>query len=164
MSATQEQTDCRVPSTASMRAAAAWSLDQPTLPRHEQLKLWSGDLGTFLEHLAAAVEQLAAGLPAADVPVRVAMVGAGEARRRMNEPEAAGLHGETERVKRLARSVMALCDHHDTLTGARMCLACDKPLDDGQPTVPYEHASPSGGAKVSGRIHAACASVGRPRR
>ncbi|WP_405584434.1 DUF6415 family natural product biosynthesis protein [Streptomyces sp. NBC_01092] len=146
-----------------MRAAATWLLDQRTLPRHESLKLWSTDLGTFLEHLTSEIEQLAANLPMSDVPGRVAMVGVGEARRRLDQPEAAGLHGETERVKRLARSVMALCDHHDALTGARMCLACDKPLDDGRPTQPYEQGSPSGDAKVSGRIHAACATVGRPR-
>ncbi|GAA3592510.1 DUF6415 family natural product biosynthesis protein [Streptomyces osmaniensis] len=147
-----------------MRAAAAWFLDQRTLPRHESLKLWAGDLGGFLEHLASEIEQLAATLPSDDVPARVALVGVGEARRRLDEPEAAGLNGNTERVKRLARSVVALCDHHDALTGARMCLACDKPLDDGQPTMPYEHASPSGGTKVPGRIHTACASAGRPRR
>ncbi|MFJ4365046.1 DUF6415 family natural product biosynthesis protein [Streptomyces chartreusis] len=164
MTATEAETDCRTPSTASTRAAATWFLDQPTLPRHEQLKLWSSDLTDFVEHLAAAIEQLAASLPLSDVPARVAMVGVGEARRRLHEPEAAGLNGETERVKRLARSVVALCDHHDALSGARMCLACDGPFDDGRPTVPYEHASPSGGAKVTGRIHAACANVGRPRR
>ncbi|MFJ2007800.1 DUF6415 family natural product biosynthesis protein [Streptomyces chartreusis] len=146
-----------------MRAAAAWFLDQRTLPRHESLKLWSGDLGDFLEHLASEIEQLAAALPN-DVPARVAMVGVGEARWRLDEPDATGLNDDTERVRRLARSVMALCDHHDALTGARMCLACDKPLDDGRPTMPYEHASPSGGAKVPGRIHTTCAGVGRPRR
>ncbi|RSN13727.1 hypothetical protein DMH25_08010 [Streptomyces sp. WAC 01325] len=147
-----------------MRAAAAWFLDQRTLPRHETLKLWSKDLSDFLEHLASEIEQRAAALPKADVPARVAMVGVGEARRRLDEPQAAGLLGETERVKRLARSVVALCDHHDALTGARMCLACDKPLGDGRPTLPYEQVSPSGSAKVSGHIHGACASTGRPRR
>ncbi|WP_330358785.1 DUF6415 family natural product biosynthesis protein [Streptomyces chartreusis] len=147
-----------------MRAAAAWFLDQRTLPRHGSLKHWSSDLGDFLKHLASGIEQLTAALPASDVPARVAMVGVGEARRRLDEPEATGLNGDTERVKQLARSVVALCDHHDALIGARMCLACDKPLDDGRPTMPYEHASPSGGAKVPGRIHTACASAGRPRR
>ncbi|MGC9541560.1 DUF6415 family natural product biosynthesis protein [Streptomyces sp. UG1] len=48
------------------------------------------------------------------------MAGVGEARRRLHEPEAAGLLGEVERVKRLARSVVALCDHHDALR-ARPC-------------------------------------------
>ncbi|MFJ9752950.1 DUF6415 family natural product biosynthesis protein [Streptomyces chartreusis] len=164
-----------------MRAAAAWFLDQRTLPRHESLKLWSKDLTDFVEHLAFAVDRLAASLPVSDAPGRVAMVGVGEARRRLDEPEAAGLNGETERVKRLARSVVALCDHHDALAGARMCLACDKPIEDGHETRPatrpgrprdpaghetrpYDNVSPSGGARVSGRIHVACASTGRPQR
>ncbi|MFH0519001.1 DUF6415 family natural product biosynthesis protein [Streptomyces sp. M41] len=141
-----------------------WFLDQRALPRHESLKLWSTDLSTFLEHLASEIQQLAASLPVSDVPGRLAIAGVGEARRRLDEPEAAGLHGETERVKRPARSVPALCDHRAALTGARMCLACDQPLDDGRPTQPYEQVSPSGGAQVSGRSHAACSSAGRPRR
>lgn len=164
MSATQVQADCRAPSPTAMRASASWFLDQRTLLRHEMLKHLSVDLGGFLEHLAFAVEQHAAKLPASDVPARVAMIGVGEARRRMTEREAAGLSGETERVKRLARSVVALCDHLDALTGARMCLACDKPLDDGRPTLQYDEVGPPGGALQSGHIHAACAGTGRPRR
>ncbi|WP_244313459.1 DUF6415 family natural product biosynthesis protein [Streptomyces zinciresistens] len=147
-----------------MRAAAAWFLDQRTLPRHENLRLWSADLTAFLEHLIHETGLLAAGLPPYDVPGRVAMVCVDEARLRLSMPEAAGLNGETQRVRCLARSVVALCDHYDTLTGARMCLACDKPLDDGRPVVPYETEGPSGGAKASGRIHAACVGTGRPRR
>ena len=151
-------------STSTMRTAATWFLDQTTLPRHEELAVWSRDLTAFLEQLMPRLEERAAKLPANDVPARVAMVGVGEARRRLYEKGAAGLHGETERVRRLARSVVALCDHHDTLSGASMCLACDKPIDDGRPTMPYEHASPSGGARVAGRIHVACANAGRHRR
>ncbi|KUN91907.1 DUF6415 family natural product biosynthesis protein [Streptomyces caeruleatus] len=164
VNATQEQTDCSAPTTATMRAAATWFLDQPTLPRHESLKLWHQDLGGFLRHLMPAIEALAADLPENDVPARVAMVGVGEARRRLHEPEAAGLLGEAQRVQRMARSVVALCDHHDALAGMRMCLACDKPIEDGETWLPYDKFSPSGGAAQSGRIHASCASVGRPRR
>jgi len=151
-------------STASMRSAATWFLDQATLLRHEALAAMSKDMTAFLEQLMPKLEERASTLPAGDVPARVAMAGVAEARRRLYEPGAAGLNGETERVKRLARSVVALCDHHDSLAGASMCLACDKPIDDGRPTMPYEHASPSGGAKVAGRIHTACANTGRPRR
>lgn len=119
MTATQERTNCHAPSTASMRAAAAWFLNQSRLPDHGMLKVWAVDLGDFLEHLVSALAQFAAKLPPGDVPARVAMVGVGEARRRLDEPDAAGLRGEAERVRRLARSVVALCDHHDALTGAR---------------------------------------------
>ncbi|QOV38777.1 hypothetical protein IM697_10580 [Streptomyces ferrugineus] len=163
MNTTQDETDA-MPGIVSMRAAATWFLDQRTLPRHESAKKYHRDLAAFVEHLIPAVEQLAAALPKDDVPAQVAMAGVGEARRRLHEPEAAGLLGEVERVKRLARSVVALCDHHDALKGSTMCLACDKPIEDGQGSLEYEHVSPSGGAKLPGRIHAACASTGRPRR
>ncbi|NEA64725.1 DUF6415 family natural product biosynthesis protein [Streptomyces sp. SID12488] len=49
----------------------------------------------------------------------MAPAGVGEARCRLDEIERAGLTGEFERVKRLARSVVALCGHHQNLTGAR---------------------------------------------
>ncbi|WP_370251647.1 DUF6415 family natural product biosynthesis protein [Streptomyces sp. V4I8] len=153
-----------MPGPAAMRAAASWLLDQRTLPRHESLKLWSEDLMAFIGQLISKIEPFFASLSKNDVPARVAMVAVREARRRLHEPEAAGLLGETERVKRLARSVVALCDHHDALTGARMCVACDRPIEDGQASMPYENFSPSAGAKQSGRIHTACASTGRPRR
>ncbi|CAM5323862.1 hypothetical protein SCHAM137S_02034 [Streptomyces chartreusis] len=159
---TKQRADCQAPTPATMRAAATWFLDQPTLPRHESLKLWYQDFEGFLRHLMPAIEVFAAGLPEDDVPARVAMVGVGEAQRRLDEPQAAGLLGEARRVQRLARSIVALCDHHDALRGASMCLACDKPIADGQASLPYARATPSGGAQQSGRIHAACMGVGRP--
>jgi hypothetical protein len=140
-----------------MRAGAEWFLDQRTLPRHESMKLYSRDFSGFLERLIPDVEKLAASYPESDVPSRVALAGVAEARRRLYEPEAAGLLGEMERVKRLARSVVALCDHSVVLTGMRMCLTCDKPIEDGEAFVPYDTVSPSGGAVHSGRIHASCA-------
>ena len=164
MNATQEETDTRPRGTASMRAAASWFLEQRTLPRHQSVQLFHQDFSAFIGQLIPEIEQLAAGQPENDVPAQVALVGVGEARRRLHEPEAAGLHGEVERVKRLARSVVALCDHREALAGVRMCLACDKPIEDDQMSLPYEKVSPSGGAVPSGRIHAACASTGRPRR
>lgn len=160
MNTTQKQADRRTPNPTAMRAAAAWFLDQRMLPRHEVLKLWSEDLSGFIEQLLPQIEVLAVSLPPSDVPARVAMAGAGEARRRLREPQAAGLTGETERVKRLARSVVALCDHIETLDGTRrMCLACDKPIEDGQESAPYGKVSPSGGAVSAGRVHAACVSA-----
>lgn len=160
MSATQHETS-PPPGLTSMRAAAEWFLDQRTLPRHESMKCYSADLSGFLERLIPNVEKLAASLPPDDVPARVAVVGVGEARRRLYEPEAAGLCGEMERVKRLARSVLALCDHQDALTGMRMCLACDKPIEDGQESRPYDEASLSGGAARPGYVHASCANAAR---
>ncbi|MFE4576336.1 DUF6415 family natural product biosynthesis protein [Streptomyces chartreusis] len=68
--------------------------------------------------------------------MRVASVAVREARARLHEPEAAGLHGETERVKRLARSVVLLCDQHAALSALRMCLTCDKPIKSDEAPVP----------------------------
>ncbi|QOV41595.1 hypothetical protein IM697_00225 [Streptomyces ferrugineus] len=159
MNTAQEEADTYAPNPATMRSAASWFLDQRTLPRHETLKLWHRDLDSFLQRLIPAIEELAASRPPSDVPARVALVGVGKAKRRLHEPEAAGLHGETERAMRLARSVVALCDHHATLTGAVMCLACDKPIKSDEASVPYGSVSPFGGAKQSGRIHVSCAST-----
>ncbi|MFE4575798.1 DUF6415 family natural product biosynthesis protein [Streptomyces chartreusis] len=99
-----------------MRAAASWFVGQPT--RHESLKIWSKDLTDYLERLIPAVKELAGIGPADDISAMVAMGGVGEAERRLYEPGAAGLRGETERVRRLARSVIALCDHHVNLSGS----------------------------------------------
>lgn len=68
---------------------------------------------------------------------------------------------EVERVKRLAGSVVALCDHYDTLMGVTMCLTCDMPIEDGEERLPYDQVSPSGGAARSGSVHARCANTVR---
>ncbi|WP_306192228.1 MULTISPECIES: DUF6415 family natural product biosynthesis protein [unclassified Streptomyces] len=97
------------------------------------------------------------------MPRKVALAGVGEVRRRLGEPEAAGLHGEVNRVKRLARSVIALCGHLDALSGLRMCLLCDKPLEDSDAWELYQQAGLTGGPGQPGRVHAACArTVRRP--
>jgi hypothetical protein len=158
VSTTQEETSTPA-SVTSMRVAAEWFLDQRTLPRHESMKLYSRDFSGFIEQLIPDVEELAASHPESDVPSRVALAAVDEARRRLHEPEAPGLLGEMERVKRLARSVVALCDHSVILTGMRMCLTCDKPIEDGETFVPYDTVSLSGGALQSGRIHASCAAA-----
>ncbi|MGW4042918.1 DUF6415 family natural product biosynthesis protein [Streptomyces sp. NPDC004721] len=164
MSAAPTSPADRLPlSTVTMRAAASWFLDQQTLPRHGEVTLFSGDFGRYLEELIEQVRQLAGQLSDDDAPARVALAGVGEARRRLDEPEAAGLNGEVARVKRLARSVMALCDHYEALTSVVMCLACDKPIRAGEESVPYEHVSPSGGSARAGRVHARCATAVRRR-
>ncbi|WP_267890910.1 DUF6415 family natural product biosynthesis protein [Streptomyces sp. AS58] len=85
----------------------------------------------------------------------------GEARRRLSVREAPGLKGEAALVERLARSVMALCDHYDSLTGLVMCLTCDKPIESGDAWVPYDMVSSSSGAVRAGRVHTRCADISR---
>ncbi|WP_407698542.1 DUF6415 family natural product biosynthesis protein [Streptomyces cyaneochromogenes] len=101
--------------------------------------------------------ELGSGRPQDDGPVVAARAGVGEARRRRALPARPGLLGEFERVKRLARSVVVLCDHCDTLAGIRVCLACDVRIKDAAEAVPSEKVSPSGGALRSGYVHAECA-------
>jgi hypothetical protein len=148
--------------TVSMRVMATWFLDQPMLPRHGTVKLFDRDFRRFLGLLIPHIEQFIGGHPMDDVPARVALAGVGEARRRLAEIESAGLLSEVERVKRLARSVVGLCDHFDALTGITMCLACDKRIEDVEESVPYDSVSPLRGAR-SGQVHARCSDAVRHR-
>jgi hypothetical protein len=142
-----------------MRAAANVFLAQATLPRYGTVQRCGNAFSCDLWQLVPQVEQLARSLPEDDVPARVALAGVGEACRRLEAIECPGLEGEFERVKRLARSVVALCDHHTALTGVTMCLACDEPIASGEESMSYDVLSPSGGAALSGRIHARCTHI-----
>jgi hypothetical protein len=157
VNATHSKTGAVPFAPVTARAAASWFLDQKTLPRHGTVKAFEADFRQILERLVPRVEQLAADLPTDDVPRNVALAGVGEARRRLGEPEATGLRGEVNRVKRLARSVIALCGHLDALSGVRMCLLCNKPLEDGDAWEPYQQAGLTGGPAQPGRAHTVCA-------
>ncbi|MEU6071303.1 MULTISPECIES: DUF6415 family natural product biosynthesis protein [Streptomyces] len=130
------------------------------LLRHGELKQHSTEFSQNLWQLIDQIGQHAARRPQ-EVVVIVAMAGVAEAQRRLGLIERPGLQGEHERVKKLACSVLALCDHYETLSGITMCLVCDKPIADGDETVPYDQLSPSGGATRSGRMHAACGNRAR---
>ncbi|MFB8777970.1 DUF6415 family natural product biosynthesis protein [Streptomyces broussonetiae] len=141
---------------AQMRSSASWFVGQATLPGHQTVLGFVDEFQADLEWLVPRVEQLAAALPEGDGPARMALAGVSEARQRLDLPEASGLQGEVRRVERLARSVLALCDHHDVLTGMVRCLVCDQRIEDDAWT-PYDKVSPSGGAIRAGRIHQGCA-------
>lgn len=146
----------------TVRAAATWFIEQPTLPRHGTVKAFEEDFRQTLEHLLPRVEQLAEGLAPGDVHAHVAMATVAEARKRLDEPEAAGLHGEVKRVKRIAWSVIDLCDHFDILSGLRDCRLCEKPIQDRDAWEFYDQPSRDGSAPAPSRIHAACACRVRP--
>jgi len=139
----------------TVRAAASWFLDQKTLPRHGTVQGFEKDFRATLGELLPLVEELAAGQPDDDVPAKVALAALAEARHRLGAAEAPGLQGEVKRVKLLAASVLAACDHYDVLTGLRMCLLCDKPLEDAWE--PFER----GGPAQPGRVHITCADTVR---
>lgn len=149
--------------TKAMREAAREYQSMTVLPRYDVVKGHSTDFSRDLWALIDEIERLATQNPD-EILVKVALAGVGEARRRLTVIERAGLMGEHERVLRLARSVQALCDHFETLTGTTMCLACDEPISQEQESAAYGKVSPSGPAVAAGRIHAACANRARPAR
>ncbi|MGW6910234.1 DUF6415 family natural product biosynthesis protein [Streptomyces sp. NPDC054940] len=158
MKTTRDETEDQVVGSGSMRSAATWFLAQETSPTYAVIQGFETDFRGFLNQLLIPqIAQLSSGRPKDDRPVVAARAGVGEARRRLALPERPGLLGEFERVTRLARSVVALCNHCDTLAGIRVCLACDMRIKDDAEAVPSEKVSPSGGAVRSGYVHAECA-------
>ncbi|MGW4347954.1 DUF6415 family natural product biosynthesis protein [Streptomyces sp. NPDC004690] len=119
MSSVGTEPDGAALASVTVRAAAAWFLDQRTLPRHGTVRAFEDGFRRTLGELIPRVEQLAAASRADDVHAKVARDALVEARRRLDEVEAAGLRGEVERVRRIAKSVLALCGHHDVLVRPR---------------------------------------------
>ncbi|MFI9772082.1 DUF6415 family natural product biosynthesis protein [Streptomyces sp. NPDC052415] len=146
----------------TMRASVAQVLPPDVTPTdREALDTLTGMLRGHMQLLIPEIEQAATVLPADDVPRYVALACVREARDKLDArpglmPSDADVH-----VRRLARSLLALCDHYETLAGIRMCLACDQPIREGERSLPYGKVSPSAGAVVSGRIHDRCANAVR---
>lgn len=99
--------EAQSPSLPALRAEAAWVLAQETLPRHQTVTLIGTELADCLARLIPQVEQGAE-------PSVLA-----EARRSLDVPEQPGLAGEVERVRGLARSVVALGECYDAVAGVR---------------------------------------------
>ncbi|WP_307671763.1 DUF6415 family natural product biosynthesis protein [Streptomyces sp. V4I2] len=127
------------------------------LPVGEALDLVQQVLRGHMQLIIPEVEQAARQRDKEDVSRYCALACVGEARGRLRAVARPGEHGALAYARRLARSLAALCDHHEALAGVVMCLACDQPLRDGEDTLPYDHVSPSGSALRAGRIHTRCA-------
>jgi hypothetical protein len=56
---------------------------------------------------------------------------------------------------------VALCDHHDALTGTLVCLVCDQGISDGEVSLPYGQFR---SGESAGRVHARCTGTLRRRR
>lgn len=151
--------------TDTMRSSIALLLPHETVqpPAGEQLATLTSALRGHMELIVAEVEQLAAQLPADDVPRYCALACVGEARAKLSAQAAPGAHGAVAYARRLARTLSALCDHYEALTGTGMCVACDQPMRATDDTVRYDRVSSSGAALTS-RIHTACAEHPRPAR
>jgi hypothetical protein len=156
VNATRRKADRSQLDVAAMRQDAAELLDESApLIRYDEVKKAEHRYRENLGRLIPELEVAAVRWPEGDVPAKVARAGIGEARRRLTEIEAVGLAGEVRRIRRLARSVVALCDHYDSLTGVRMCAVCDKPITADQKSVPYDLFVPPEGTETS-EAHAGC--------
>ncbi|MFG2310606.1 DUF6415 family natural product biosynthesis protein [Streptomyces sp. NPDC048566] len=137
------------------------------LPAEDELPLGL-DLDTLIETLRGHMELIvpeaetkALALHADDVPRYCALACVGEANGKLRARAGSGAYASLVIARRLARSLAALCDHYETLTGMPICLVCDWAIHRSD-SVPYDRFSNSGGA-VTSHIHAACANpVGPP--
>ncbi|MFE6337276.1 DUF6415 family natural product biosynthesis protein [Streptomyces sp. NPDC057798] len=150
--------------TVTMRATVAEVLPPDVTPVDlTTLETLTGLLCGHMQLLIPEIEQAAARLPADDIPRYCALVSVGEARRKLAARPGLRPYDTVAHVRRLGRSLLALCDHYEALTGLRMCLACDQPLTPGEPTRLFDQGSQSGGSAVSGRIHERCSNAVRIR-
>ncbi|MEU0052214.1 DUF6415 family natural product biosynthesis protein [Streptomyces sp. NPDC006309] len=151
--------------TDTMRGSIALLLPHETVqpPVGEQLATLTLALRGHMQLIIPEVEQITARLSSNDIPRYCALACVGEARGKLGVKAAADPHGALTYARRLARTLTALCDHYEALTGQGMCVACDRPIRATDDTVPYDRVGNSGGALTS-RIHAACAQHPRPAR
>jgi hypothetical protein len=125
------------------------------------------ELRGHIQVLVPEVEKLGASLPRDDIRRReAALTCAGEGRMRLRLGRGDTLDVRVSVVQRLARTVSALCSYYELLTGAERCADCDKPIEHADEPVPYDHVRPSGGARVTRRLHVHCVgtALSRPRR
>ncbi|WP_336246873.1 DUF6415 family natural product biosynthesis protein [Streptomyces cupreus] len=149
---------------ATMRANVAQVLPPEVTPTDRAtLETLTDTLRRGIQMLIPEVEQAAAKQPADDIPRYVALACVREARGKLDARTGLLPSDAAAYVRKLGRSLLALCDHYIALTGVRMCVACDQPIRPGEATQPYDQVSPSGGAAFSGRIHDRCADTVRIR-
>ncbi|MFE9127121.1 DUF6415 family natural product biosynthesis protein [Streptomyces sp. NPDC007148] len=131
--------------------------EQPT-PTRQEVEALTGLLRGHVELMIPEVEAAAMRQPQDDVPRYCALACAGTARQRLRSQPSPSPGGDTAHARRLARALTALVDHYQALTGVAMCLVCDRPIEDDDKAVPYDHASLSGGTATAGRVHVQCES------
>jgi hypothetical protein len=121
------------------------------------------NLRWYMDLLIPEVERLAGRLHRDDIPRYCALACVGEARGKLRASPSPGPGRDVAYARKLARSIAALCDHYETLSGQVMCVACDRVIRRSDDAVPLDQMSNSGGA-ITGRVHAACVDAPRPRR
>ncbi|MGW0912809.1 DUF6415 family natural product biosynthesis protein [Streptomyces sp. NPDC002784] len=164
MTKTRTATGAPAVDTVTMRATVAEVLPPDVTPVDlSTLETLTGLLVSHMQLLIPEIEQAAVGLPADDVPRYCALACVREASMKLAARPGLMPYDAVAHVRRLGRSLLALCDHYETLTGLRMCLACDQPIKPGEATRPFDQGSQSGGSAVSGRIHERCCNTVRIR-
>ncbi|MEU0786481.1 DUF6415 family natural product biosynthesis protein [Streptomyces sp. NPDC006173] len=109
-----------------------------------------------MELIVPEVETKALALHKEDIPRYCALACVGEANDKLRSRAGQGAYAALVFARKLARSLAALCDHYETLTGMPICLACDRAIHRRNESVPYDRVSNSGGA-VTSHIHVVCA-------
>jgi Family of unknown function (DUF6415) len=106
------------PDIATMRATAGRLLALDARPiGPEDLDTLRLTLRGQLELMIPIVEAITAGLPAGDIPAACAVAGVGEARMRLQLGVDIPSPVRMSVSMKLARSVIALCDHYENLGG-----------------------------------------------
>ncbi|MFJ4687038.1 DUF6415 family natural product biosynthesis protein [Streptomyces sp. NPDC088789] len=102
----------------AMRDAARSALGgQMGMVTDDELELITSRLRGHLMLAIPAVQEATAEHPEDDIPSACALVGVQDARQRLDKEPAATRTAGLAHVQLLARSVMALCDHYESLTG-----------------------------------------------
>ncbi|WAZ20140.1 DUF6415 family natural product biosynthesis protein [Streptomyces cinnabarinus] len=150
-------TDAPPVDIATMRANVAEVLPPEATPTDRAtLEVLTDTLRHGVQMLIAEVERAAEKQSADDIPRYVALACVREARGKLDAGPVLMPSDAAAYVRKLGRSLLALCDHYEALAGIRVCLACDQPFKPDEATQPYDRGSPTGGAAVSGRIHERC--------
>ncbi|MFF8726001.1 DUF6415 family natural product biosynthesis protein [Streptomyces sp. NPDC015171] len=149
--------------TDTMRGTIALLLPQEAVqpPAGAELATTTAKLRGHMELMISEVTEISARLPEDDIPRYCALACIGEARGKLSAAPALGPYGELSYARKMARTLTALCDHYEALTGQGMCVACDRPLRATDETITYSSLYDSAGTATS-RIHAGCAQRPRP--
>lgn len=107
---------------ATMRTVVERLLDPDAVPKtlppaHAEIETLTLQLRGHLELLLPEVEETADRLPRSSIPRYCALACAGEARERLRTGPSSRFGGPTGHARRLARTLNALLDHWETLTG-----------------------------------------------
>ncbi|MFE2969938.1 DUF6415 family natural product biosynthesis protein [Streptomyces sp. NPDC059340] len=124
-------------------------------PSDAELATLTSLLRGHMELITPEIEAAAAKLHKDDIPRYCALACVGEARGKLRAMPGAGAHGALAYARKLSRSLAALCDHYEALTGVITCTVCDRPISPDDEPIPYEVGAEED--RKSGVVHPDCA-------